>query len=125
MFHLSTRGLSLYPVQVQIRRENNCEEWKCVDNVQRAISFNQRNRRVDKMPSIAKKRLLRKKFKQHFMSALQKNKSPQTSRSEFAERIEKAEKTKFGLEIKKIVDSFLADHGNYDGNLVSFKIKSL
>ena len=44
------------------------------DNVQRALSFNQRNRGVDKMPSIAKKRLLRKKFKQHFVSALQKNK---------------------------------------------------
>ena len=43
------------------------------DNVQRAISFNQRNR-VDKMPNITKKRLLRKKFEQHFMSALQKNK---------------------------------------------------
>ena len=29
------------------------------DNVQREISFNQRNRGVDKMPSVAKKRLLR------------------------------------------------------------------
>ena len=54
------------------------------DNVQRAISFNQRNRGVDKMPSIAKKRLLRKKFKQPFVSALQKNKSTQTSGSVFA-----------------------------------------
>ena len=62
------------------------------DNVQRAISFNQRNRGVDKMPSIAKKRLLRKKFKQHFMSALQKNKSTQTSGSVFAERIEKSKR---------------------------------
>ena len=44
------------------------------DNVQRAIFFNQRNRGVDKKPSIAKKRLLRKKFKQHFMKTLQKNK---------------------------------------------------
>ena len=50
-----------------------------IENVQRAISVDQRNRGVDKMPSIAKKRLLRKKFKQHFMSALQKNKSTQTS----------------------------------------------
>ena len=32
-----------------------------LDKVQRAISFNQRNRGVDKMPSIAEKRLLRKK----------------------------------------------------------------
>ena len=69
--------------------------------MQRAIAFNQRNRGVDKMPSIAKKRLLRKKFKQHFMSVLQKNKSTRTSGSVFAERIEKAKKTNFELELKK------------------------
>ena len=97
------------------------------DNVQRAISFNQRNRGVDKikMPIIAKKRLLRKKFKQHFMSALQKNKSTQTSGSVFAERIEKAEKTKFELEVSKNVHCFLYGHGSYDSNLVPFEIKSL
>ena len=50
------------------------------------------------MPSIAKK-LLRLKFKQHFMSALQKNKSTQTSGLVFAERIEKAQKTIFELEL--------------------------
>ena len=95
------------------------------DNVQRAISFKQRNRGVDKMPSISKKRLFRKTFKQHFMSALQKNKSTQTSGSVFAERIEKAKKTKFELELLKIVGCFLDGHGCYDSNLVSFKIKSL
>ena len=77
------------------------------------------------MPSIAKKRLLRKKFKQHFVSALQKNKSTQTSGSVFAERIEKAKKTEFELELIKIVDCFLDGHGSYDSNLLSFKIKSL
>ena len=41
---------------------------------------------------LQKKRLLRKKFKQHFMRALQKNKSTQTSGSVFAKRIEKAKK---------------------------------
>ena len=64
------------------------------DNVQTAISFNQRNRGVNKMPTNAKKKLLRKKFKQHFMSALQKNKSTQTSGSVFEERLEKVKKTK-------------------------------
>ena len=62
---------------------------------------------------LQKKRLWRKKFKQHFMSALQKNKSTQTSGSVFAERIEKIKKTKFELELIKIVDCFLDDHGNY------------
>ena len=66
------------------------------------------------MPSIAKKRLLRKKFKQHFMSALQKNKSTQTSGSVFAERIEKAKKTKFELELMKSLDCFLDGNDNYD-----------
>ena len=64
------------------------------------------------MPSLAKKRLLRKKFKQHFKSALQKNKSTQTSGSVFAERIEKVTKTKFELELMKFVDCFLDGHGN-------------
>ena len=73
------------------------------------------------MPNIGKKKLLRKKFKHPFMSAFQKNKSRQTSGSVFAEGIEKARKTKFELELMKIVDCFLDGHGNYDSNLVSFK----
>ena len=72
-----------------------------------------------------KKRLLTKKFKQHFMSALRKNKPTQTSGSVFAERIEKVKKTKFELQLIEIVDCFLDGHGNYDSNLVFFQIKPL
>ena len=95
------------------------------DNVQRAVDFNQRNKGVDRMPSIAKKRLLRKKYKKHSFSSFQKTKSTQTSGSVFADRIEQVKKTKFELELIKIVDFFLDGHGNYTSNLVSFKIKSL
>ena len=95
------------------------------DNVQRAVDFNQRNKGVDRMPSIAKKRLLRKKYKKHLFSSFQKTKTTQTSGSVFAERIEKVKKTKFELDLIKIVDCFLDGHGNYDSSLVSFKIKSL
>ena len=56
------------------------------------------------------------------MSGLQKNKSTQTSGSLFAERIEKVKKTKFEMELTKIVDCFLDGHGKYDNKLVSFKI---
>ena len=78
------------------------------------------------MPSIAKKRLLRKKYKKHLLSSFQKTKSMQTDGSVFAEeRIEKVKKTKFELDLIKIVDLFLDGHGNYDRYLVSFKIKSL
>ena len=53
------------------------------------------------------------------------NKSKQTSGLVFAERIGKAKKTKFELELIKNVDCFLDGHGSYDSNLVSFKINSL
>ena len=96
-----------------------------IDNVQRAVDFNQRNKGVDRMPSIAKKRLLRKKYKKHLFSSFQKTKTTQTSRSVFAERIEKVKKTKFELDLIKIIDCFLDGHGNYDSNLVSLKTKSL
>ena len=95
------------------------------DDVQRAVDFNHRNKEVDRMPSIAKKRLLRKKYKKHLFSSFQKTKTTQTSGTVFAERIEKVKKTKFELNLIKIVDCFLDGHGNYDSNLVSFKIKSL
>ena len=95
------------------------------DNVLRAVDFNQRNKGLDRMPSIAKKRLLRKKYKKHLFSSFQKTKTTQTSGSVFVDRIEQVKKTKIELDLIKIVDCFLDGHGNYDSNLVSFKIKSL
>ena len=59
------------------------------DNVQRAVDFNHRNKGLDRMPSIAKKRLLRKKYKKHLFSSIQKTKTTQTSGSLIPERIEK------------------------------------
>ena len=91
------------------------------DNLKRAVHFNQQNTGVDRMPSIAKKRLLRKKFKKHLLSSFQKTKSTQTSGSVFADIIERVKKTKFELELIKIVDCFLDVQGNYTSNLVSFK----
>ena len=90
------------------------------DNVQRTVDFNHRNKGVDRTPSIAKKRLLRKKYKKHLFSSFKKTESTQTSESVFAERIQKVTKIKFELDLIKIVDRFLDGHGNYDSNLVSF-----
>ena len=95
------------------------------DNVQRAVEFNHRNKGVDRMPSIAKKRLLRKKYKKHLFSSFQKIKTMQTIGSLFAERNEKVKKTKFELELIKLVDWFLHGYGNFDSNLVFSKINSL
>ena len=95
------------------------------DYLQRAVHFNQQNRGVERMPSIAKKRLLRKKYKKHLFSSFQKTKSTQTSGSVFADRIEQVKRTKFEIELIRIVDCFLDGYGNYSSSLVSSKIKSL
>ena len=73
------------------------------------------------MPSIAKKRLLRKKYKKHSLSSFQKNKSTQIIGSVFADRIEQVKKTKFDLELIKVSDCFPDGHCNYSSSLVSFK----
>ena len=48
------------------------------DNLQRAVEFNQRNKGVDGISSIAKKRLLRKKYKKQLFSSFQNAKTTQT-----------------------------------------------
>ena len=124
MLHLSTRELyTLF--KCRFSRKVFAKSGQVFDNVQRAVDFNQRNKGVDRMPSIAKKRLGRKKYKTHLFSSFQKTKTLQTSGSVFADRIEQVKKIKFELELIKIVDCFLDGHGHYDSNLVSFKIKSL
>ena len=101
------------------------ESGQVFDNVQRAVDFNHRNKGVDRMPSIAEKRLLRKKYKKQLFSSCQKTKTTQTSGSVFAERFESVKKTKFEFELINIVDCFHDGYGNFDSNLVSFEIKSL
>ena len=76
------------------------------------------------MPSIAKKRLLREKYKKHWLSSFQKTKSTQTSGTVFADRIEQVRKTKIKSVLIKVVVCFLDGHGNYIKSLVSLK-KSL
>ena len=49
------------------------------DNLQRAVHFNQQTRGEDRMPSIAKNRLLSIKYKKHLLSSFQKTKSTRTS----------------------------------------------
>ena len=94
------------------------------DIVQRSVHFNKQKRGGDRVPSIAKKKLLRKKYKNHLLSFFRSNLT-QTSRSVFADRIENFGKTKLELELIKVADCFLDDHGKHTGRIVSFKIKFL
>ena len=97
------------------------ESGQFFDNVHRAVHFNHQNRGVDRLPSNAKKRLLRKKYKKHLLSSLQKTKSTQTSGSVFADRSEQVKKIEFELKLIQNVDCFLAGHSNYTSKLVSLK----
>ena len=93
------------------------------DDLQTAVRFNQQNRGLDRMPSIAKKGLLRKRYKyqKHLLSSFRKAKSTQTSASVFADRIEQVKKTKIELELIETLDCFLDGHGNYFSELIAFK----
>ena len=75
------------------------------------------------MPSIAKKRLLRKKFKKHLLTSIQKSVAVQAKGPVFVERAEQAKRTKVDLEMMKIIDSYLEGYGSYEYNLVSFRKK--
>ena len=68
--------------------KNVAKPGQLFDNVQRAVLFNHQHRLVDRMPSIAEKRLLRKKYKNHLLSSFQKTKATQTSGSVPANRLE-------------------------------------
>ena len=68
------------------------------DDVQSANHFNQQNRGVDRMPSIAENRLLRRKYKTDVLSSFRRL-NGRNSKSVFADRSEQVKKTKFGLEL--------------------------
>ena len=95
------------------------------DKLQRAVRFNHQQRGVERMPSLAKKRLLRKEYKKRLLNSLQKTKLTQTSGKVFAHRSEQGKKTKFKVALIKTVDCFLDDHGTFTSNLRYFNSKSL
>ena len=53
----------------------------------RAVQNNYENKYVEKLPSVSKKRLSRKKFKRHLLRAEHRNVSTQTMGSSFLDRI--------------------------------------
>ena len=87
------------------------------DNVERAALFNHQHRGVDRMPSIAKNRLSRKKYKKRWLSSLQNSEKTQTQ--VFADRIVPLKLTKFESELIKVVDCFLDGPGIFFSSLIS------
>ena len=79
---------------------------------------------LEELPSIAKE-FPEEKVQKQLLSSFHKTMSTQTSGSVPADKIEQVTRTNFQLELIESVDCFLDGHGNYDNNLLSFKIISL
>ena len=77
------------------------------------------------MPSIGKKKLLRKKYKKHFLINFKQTKSTQTKVSVYQFLQNELNKLKNELEILEIVDCLSGDCDSFSCNLVTFEIKSL
>ena len=75
------------------------------------------------MPSVAKKRRLRKKFKRHYLCSNQKLDSTQTIGSAFLERVRKVPNSKYEHDLLKIVDCFIDGYRFVNSDHVNFSIK--
>ena len=78
---------------------------------------------MEKLPSISRKRLSRKKFKRHLLRAEQINASTQTLGSSFLDRIHSPRNSKYESELIKIVDCLLDGHGIIDNPLLYPEIR--
>ena len=76
------------------------------------------------MPNVAKKRLLRKKFKRHHLCSFQNLASTQTIGSAFLERVRKVQNSNFELDLLKIIDCFIDGYGFLNSDHVNFSIKT-
>ena len=75
------------------------------------------------MPSVAKKRLLRKKFERHYLCSNQKLASTQTIDSDFLERVRKGQNSKYEYDLLKLFDCFIDGYGFEINDHVNFSIK--
>ena len=123
MFYISVGRLPLHIIQVSFRCKVVTKNGQVFDNVERAVRFNQHHKTVEWMPSIAKKRFLRKKYKRHLLSSFQETISTRTSGSVFADRIKQGKKTNIEVELIKIGDCFLDGYGTVIMKVIYYLLK--
>ena len=88
------------------------------------VQHNLRWKGAEKTPSVSRKRLVRKKFKKHYLSSNQKLASTQTLGSAFLDRFRKVQNSKHEHDLLKIIDCFIDVYGFVDSDHVSFSIKN-
>ena len=89
----------------------------------RTVQHNYENNYVEKLPSVSKKRLSRKKFERHLLRAEQRNVSTQTMGSSFLDRFQSLKNSNYEGELIKIVDCLLDGHGLIDNSLLYLEIR--
>lgn len=89
-----------------------------------AVEFNKDNKGLIRVPSVMRKRLLRKKFKKQTLRCNEKTQSTQTPNSTFMDRIQKVKNSVYEYDLLKIIDCFIDGHGVVDTDRVKFSIKS-
>ena len=95
-----------------------------VNQLNRAVEHNLKGRIPEKLPSVAKKRQLRKKFKRDYLSSAQKLASTQTLGSAFLERNRKVQNSKYETDLLKIVDCFIDGYGTVNSERINFSINN-
>ena len=91
--------------------------------LKRAVQHDLENKFVEKLPSVSKRRLSRKKFKRHLLRAEQRNSSTQTLRSSFVDRSQSLKNSKYESELIKIVDCLLDGHEIIDNPMMYFEVR--
>ena len=91
--------------------------------LKRAVQHNLENKFVEKLPSVSKKRLSRRKFTRHLLRAEQRNASTQTLRSSSFDRIQSLKNSKYESELIKIIDCLLDGHGIIDNPMLYFEVR--
>ena len=76
------------------------------------------------MPSVAKKRLLRKKVRRHDLCSNQKLASTQTIGSVFLEKVRKVQNSKHEHDSFKKIDCFFDGYDFVNNDHVTFSVKS-
>ena len=94
------------------------------NQLNRAVEHNLKCRIPEKLPSVAKKRLLQKKIKRDYLSSAQKLASTQTLESAFLERIRKVQNSKYDTDLLKIVDCFIDGYGTVNSERINFFINN-
>ena len=85
-----------------------------------AVQHNLRWKGAEKTPSVSRKRLVRKKFKKHYLSSNQKLASTQTLDSAFLDRIRKVQNSKYESDLFKKIDCFNDGYGSVNSERVYF-----